>query len=78
MHHHQPNGYKEGGGKEEKDTRRYTESCGGAGAIGRVVCFSATLAGVGPFLLGFTTFTAEGNLQNYIQKSQLKLTIINL
>lgn len=46
-----------------KETRINTESCGGAGAIGRVVCFSATLAGVGPCLLGFTTFTAEGNLQ---------------
>lgn len=55
-----------------KDTRIYTESCGGAGAIGRVVCFSATLAGVGPCLLGFTAFTAEGNLQNYIKKISTK------
>lgn len=49
--------------KGNKDIRRYTESFGASSTNVRVVCFSGTFAGFVMDLLGFNTFTVEGNLQ---------------
>lgn len=53
--------------KRDWTTKSYTKSFGGACSVGRgrVLCFSdvsGPFAGVAPGLLGFNTFTEEGNL----------------